>query len=257
MTEAALSHHDTGHPDPTEEIYSKTVFGFWVYLMTDCILFATLFATYGVLHTSTNGGPGAKELFSLPFALARDRLLWLPLFIGLFFILFALTGTWMFPHSAAPGAAVFFVLVLQSMRTLDAWHIGSRHPGRNIVRGLAILFVISFFQVGIRMAAQDPARWYFQRQALLEKLRHAPGKSLVIVKYDPSHNPNREWVYNEADILNAKVILARDMGPANKELLDYFHDRTAWQVRADSPNPQLIPCSTLLPSPQTKTVPSP
>lgn len=68
MTEtASLQHY--------EETYSKTVFGFWVYLMTDCILFASLFATYAVLHNNTNGGPAASDLFSLPFALAETLIL--------------------------------------------------------------------------------------------------------------------------------------------------------------------------------------
>jgi len=58
-----------------EETYSKTIFGFWTYLMTDCILFATLFATFLVLHKNTFGGPGAKELFSLPFALTETLIL--------------------------------------------------------------------------------------------------------------------------------------------------------------------------------------
>lgn len=39
--------------------------GFWLYLMTDCVLFASLFATYGVLHGNTFGGPGAGALFHL------------------------------------------------------------------------------------------------------------------------------------------------------------------------------------------------
>lgn len=41
----------------------KTIFGFWVYIMTDCVLFASLFATYAVLHGNTFGGPGGKQLF--------------------------------------------------------------------------------------------------------------------------------------------------------------------------------------------------
>ena len=53
----------------------KTVFGFWVYLMTDCILFATLFATYAVLRNNTYGGPSGYELFSLPFALSETLIL--------------------------------------------------------------------------------------------------------------------------------------------------------------------------------------
>ncbi len=54
---------------------SKTEFGFWVYLMTDCVLFASLFATYAVLHNNTFGGASGKELFSLPFVLTETLLL--------------------------------------------------------------------------------------------------------------------------------------------------------------------------------------
>jgi cytochrome o ubiquinol oxidase subunit III len=54
---------------------NKTIFGFWVYIMTDCVLFASLFATYAVLHNNTAGGPGAAELFSMPFVLAETLIL--------------------------------------------------------------------------------------------------------------------------------------------------------------------------------------
>ena len=53
----------------------KTVFGFWVYLMTDCVLFAALFATYAVLHGNTFGGPGGHELFKLPYVLVETMAL--------------------------------------------------------------------------------------------------------------------------------------------------------------------------------------
>lgn len=53
----------------------KALFGFWVYLMTDCILFATLFATYAILHKNTYGGEGAHELFSMPFVLTETLIL--------------------------------------------------------------------------------------------------------------------------------------------------------------------------------------
>jgi cytochrome o ubiquinol oxidase subunit 3 len=59
--------HETS-PDPHHDTYSKTVFGFWVYLITDFMLFATLFAAYAVLQRSTFGGPSGKELFDLPLA---------------------------------------------------------------------------------------------------------------------------------------------------------------------------------------------
>lgn len=49
--------------------------GFWIYLMTDCILFASLFATYVVLRGNTYGGPGEQELFDMPFVLAETLIL--------------------------------------------------------------------------------------------------------------------------------------------------------------------------------------
>lgn len=68
MTATAV--HDA-HPEAT----SKTIFGFWTYLMTDCILFATLFATYAVLRNNTYAGPSGKELFELPYALSQTLIL--------------------------------------------------------------------------------------------------------------------------------------------------------------------------------------
>lgn len=54
---------------------NRTVVGFWIYLMTDCVLFASLFATYSVMRNMTNGGPGGADLFSLPYVLVETMLL--------------------------------------------------------------------------------------------------------------------------------------------------------------------------------------
>lgn len=59
-------HHDTS---------DKDMYGFWIYILSDCILFASLFATYAVLFTSTYGGPGMKELTKLPYVLTETFLL--------------------------------------------------------------------------------------------------------------------------------------------------------------------------------------
>lgn len=63
-----------------QESYARTVLGFWVYLISDCILFGTLFATYAVLRNSTFGGPSAQELFHLPYALLETFILLLSSF---------------------------------------------------------------------------------------------------------------------------------------------------------------------------------
>ena len=57
------------------EEFSKTTLGFWVYLMTDCVLFASLFATYAVLRGGTAGGPSGADLFDLNFVFIETMLL--------------------------------------------------------------------------------------------------------------------------------------------------------------------------------------
>lgn len=52
------AHHDTG---------SMKVYGFWIYILSDLILFASLFATYAVLHNSYAGGVTGKDIFELPY----------------------------------------------------------------------------------------------------------------------------------------------------------------------------------------------
>jgi cytochrome o ubiquinol oxidase subunit 3 len=59
---------------------AKALFGFWAYIMSDCLLFASIFATYAVLHTSTSGGPTSQELFSMPFVLVETLILLLSSF---------------------------------------------------------------------------------------------------------------------------------------------------------------------------------
>ena len=49
--------------------------GFWIYLMSDCLIFACLFATYGVLGRSYAGGPSGAELFDLPLVALNTALL--------------------------------------------------------------------------------------------------------------------------------------------------------------------------------------
>ena len=52
-----------------------TLLGFWLYLMSDCLIFACLFATYAVLGHSYAGGPTGAELFDLPLVAVNTSLL--------------------------------------------------------------------------------------------------------------------------------------------------------------------------------------
>jgi cytochrome o ubiquinol oxidase subunit 3 len=56
-------------------IQEKKTLGFWIYLMTDLVLFASLFAAFAVLRNNTAGGPGGSELFNMPFVLLETMIL--------------------------------------------------------------------------------------------------------------------------------------------------------------------------------------
>lgn len=81
MKDTFVVHHtveanaDRSVPDPHQDRYSMAVFGFWIYLLTDCLLFTTLFLTYAVLHVNTFGGPGPKEIYHIPTAFYETMLL--------------------------------------------------------------------------------------------------------------------------------------------------------------------------------------
>ena len=52
-----------------------TLLGFWLYLMSDCLIFACLFAAYGVLGRDYAGGPSAAQVLELPVVAMNTTLL--------------------------------------------------------------------------------------------------------------------------------------------------------------------------------------
>lgn len=59
-------HHPEGH---------STMLGFWLYLMSDCLIFAMLFAVYAVLGANYAAGPSPKDLFDLPLVALNTSML--------------------------------------------------------------------------------------------------------------------------------------------------------------------------------------
>lgn len=75
-TETLIKHHHDAHAEHGHhDASANKIFGFWIYLMSDCIIFATLFATYAVMVNSTAGGPAGKDIFELPFVMGETALL--------------------------------------------------------------------------------------------------------------------------------------------------------------------------------------
>lgn len=155
-------------------------------------------------------------------------------------------------HYAAPMVAAFYALTMLCMRRI--W-ISSRRGGlrsKFVVRAIvavcflvAIVKVFTFHSGGSRQLVFDgwfPTVEQTRRAPLLAKLRQMSGNHLVLVRYKPGHNPHVEWVYNDADIDAAKVVWARDMGPAqNADLLNYFRGRRIWLAEPDEVPVKLTP----------------
>ena len=77
---------------------------------------------------------------------------------------------------------------------------------------------------------------------MLKQLELSERRQLVIVRYAPGRDPFEEWVYNDADLDNSKVVWARGMTfEENQELIHYFKDRQVWLLEADQKPPKLSP----------------
>jgi hypothetical protein len=155
-------------------------------------------------------------------------------------------------HYTAPITGLILALILQSFRHLRAWRFRGSPVGRFVTRAIP---VICFVMVLVRIAhppgehefnRSRPAIWCctevgnLARERALGYLKSSGGQHLVLVHYAPTHNVHDEWVYNEANIDEAEVVFAREMDAAsNRELIQYFKNRTVWTLLADATPPEL------------------
>ncbi|WP_375394255.1 cytochrome o ubiquinol oxidase subunit III [uncultured Sphingomonas sp.] len=168
MTAVTLPGRDVFHltEEPHHPEGSSTMLGFWIYLMSDCLIFAMLFAAYGVLGTSYAGGPGPKQLFELPLVALNTSMLlfssitygfamlsmtdgkrggtlgWLAV-TGLFGAAFLGIELYEFSHLIADGAGPGRSAFLSSFFTLVGTH------GLHVTFGLIWLIVL-MVQVGMK-----------------------------------------------------------------------------------------------------------
>jgi hypothetical protein len=158
------------------------------------------------------------------------------------------------PHYVAPVTCALYTLLMFCVRRVWLWKFDSSATGKSMVRVSVITCVL---MLALRAAPRPPHLspvWLdnnatpspnqIERSRLLSLLELEHGKQLVIVRYSPDHSPHEEWVYNGADINNAKVVWARELDPAgNTRLIEYFSDRLVWLLQPDENPPRLSPYS--------------
>ena len=188
-------------------------------------------------------------LLAIP-CLFRDRKMRWPLLTGGAFLICILPETWSLPHYFAPATTLLYLALLQCMRYLRLWRWRGQPLGAALVRGIPVLccamIVIRVTAVAAHAAIEPPwPRGNLDRAKVVRELCQIRGRHLVIVRYGTNpaleHDTNREFVYNPANIDNAKIVWARDLGGGNKQLINYFRNRQVWLLKADESPPQLSP----------------
>jgi hypothetical protein len=185
-------------------------------------------------------------LLSIPF-IFRDRRMRFPLIACGVLFFGMLVETWTSPHYLAAATGLLYLVLIQCFRHLRLWRRRGRSVGLSLVRAVPLVCFAMIVLRVVAVAAHTPVesawpRGNLERAAIVRQLEDLPGRHLVIVRYGPEHDLEKEWVFNAADIDNAKIVWARDMGEMdNEELLQYFHSRHVWRIDADQSTPRLEP----------------
>ncbi|MCU0578537.1 MAG: hypothetical protein MUF69_03230 [Desulfobacterota bacterium] len=146
-----------------------------------------------------------------------------------------LAETWAYPHYAAPAAPLVFLLLVEALRQARFLHWRGRFSGEALVRAVLPMTLVATGLPFILIQLWKTPDWTLERARLLKALEQTPGHHLVIVRYGPGHSPHQEWVYNRADIDQARVVWARAMDPeADGALRRYFRDRRAWLLQVEA-----------------------
>lgn len=179
-------------------------------------------------------------LLALPWIL-RDRRIRVLVVVVAFSFLGFLLVPWTQAHYASPITAAILALVVQGIRHLR--HL--EHNGRLVGIGLSrvtVLFaaLLAPIHPHTQTIGNSRPEGIEYRAKFETELSRLPGKHLVIVRYSPTHAVLEEWVYNRADIDNAKVVWVReipgmDIGP----LLTHFHGYSLWLTEVDELPPRL------------------
>jgi len=140
---------------------------------------------------------------------------------------------WMFPHYAAPLFAAVWMLQYRVLHGITRLRLRRQRAGAVIaVAFLATATAGPMLRAGSGMLRPaSPAR--HPRQNVEDYLRSLGGKHVVLVKRSADYDPHVEWVFNSANIDEASIVWARDLGAANVAVFAYYSERRIWECEPE------------------------
>ncbi|MEO8097250.1 MAG: hypothetical protein ABI811_06070 [Acidobacteriota bacterium] len=142
-------------------------------------------------------------------------------------------------HYFAAYTAIIVLMIASGVQIL--WNVQGR--GSFVARRITTFCVIWCSFVPLRyvdastLAGEQVSRPHHPRTTIARALEKLPGQHLIFV---PQEQYSREWVYNDADLNDSKIVWARTLGYAKDSALrQHFSASRAWRLSGDEWHPQL------------------
>lgn len=210
--------------------------------------------------------------FAVPIALKQNRWLWLIVGSILFTFFCMSFGVWWDQyHYAAPLTACFFLLIAEGFRCF--FESGKDNLQRKrvfltffclILGSVIYLQLFSYKQpqmkkdfsadrallteglsTNTKVKIDLPRKATFFKDEMEKVVEGLPDRYIAIVSYAPNYDFHDEIIFNKADIENAKMVWAHDLGAEkNKSLLGYYNNRKVLHVKIDGGGIEIEPVNS-------------
>jgi hypothetical protein len=154
------------------------------------------------------------------------------------FIVGLSTITYALPYYAVGGYTLFAVLAVRGLDRLIGQGSPTSQSGQSKLSApfflalvaTLLLTPVATFTHFVQSTGSPPSVLVRDQSTIAERIRNTPGKHLVVIHYPEAAFPE-EWVFNEANIDDSKVVWARSMGELrDNRLKAYFNNRQIWDV---------------------------
>ena len=188
----------------------------------------------------------------------REGLLLAPVLAFAGFFLNVLLMAWTpFPQYAAPAAPLLYLLAaygIYVLRSVPSARFGKlASNGRQVVFGLLLgesMLCLGLFgyRVSERLDYPEPQYVSKDRAHVAQEVLQHPGEQLCLVRYTEFHDGWQEWVFNDADPQNERLLWARSLDPnTDRKVIAAYPGRTVWLVRPDDARLLVQPYSPSIP----------